>query len=432
MGMATNLSYEERILVDKLRGQTLKTNGFDSEEQIMSKEAFLNDNHHDAEPNEMTLKDIHEERRRLLNDNYEALLETLTMTEGLASQVNELRDTVNAIKIAIPKLESLTSYEAVEQQIVKPHRERTGRLRETMRLEQEQRQKTLIDRAIHLLQSNIALPTCLRLVSTLKQQRAFITDPAAVSRVFLTARTCFITTTIEAALAEPEAKLFEALVKVMREPVLEVVTQYKAVFSDLYPLARFLVERMDWFCTSVSTLVGKVRNTLVLASYWNQLVLLNTAYAAIGAAFLNLMGPIFVKQASMLLAATSSAAVQHVRNKLTGELRKRSGVPTLPGTLSAGKDLRPPIELSDHPALVLVVNSFVDVFDQMRLFAIPPLRVMASELVREQIVETRELINARQNEEERTVFDQVLAPFVHTVLDTYFDPTITDAEWTCK
>ncbi|PJF17469.1 Stromal membrane-associated GTPase-activating protein 2 [Paramicrosporidium saccamoebae] len=372
------------------------------------------------------------EREVLLREHYPLILDTLSIADELAKRVRELRTTLNTFTgETLPQLEALTTFDHVENNIVRPHRERSERLRQNMKEEQKQRQKLLVERSIQLLQSNVSLSTCLRVVSTLKQQREFIEEPTKLERVFLDARRRHLTVIIEESVIKKKdlmdnIKLFEALVKAMREPVLDVVTQYRAAFSDLYPLSRFLVARIDWFLVSIEALIKNARNTLVLASFWNQLVLLNAAYVGIGASFLPLVEPVFVQQAMQLINASASASWQYFQAKGT-EVSFRRPSNSLKVPASAGKDIIPPMEITEFPWLALMINCFVDVYEQIQVFAIPPMKKPISSVIDKQLtLFTNYFENRCRNEPEESVLafkqclDTVARPFVEATLEGYF------------
>lgn len=375
------------------------------------------------------------EKQALLRENYPLLLDTLSVADGLAERVGELRATITKLTEQIfPQLEELTSFEHVESFIVRPHRERTERLRQNIKAEQAQRQRLLVERSVELLKSNVPLSTCLRLVSTLKQQREFIENPGRLEQTFLEARTKYLVAFIEENIINKKAgmdniKLFEAIVKIMREPVLDIVTQYKAVFSNLYPLSRFVVVRIEWFLASTEALIKSAKNTLVLASFWNQLILLNSSFVNIGAGFLSLIEPVFIHQATQLINSSATSSWQYFQNKATEitSIRKSPTSSTARIPVSAGKDILPPMEISEFPWLLLMVNCFVDIFEQIRVFAIPPMQKPVNGLIERQLALFSSYFDNRcQHESQETLLefrnclDNSARPFIETTLESYF------------
>lgn len=369
----------------------------------------------------------------LFRQNMPLILDSLSLADNLFDRVQSLRSAYTKLtKESLPALEAITSYESVERDLVKPHRERMETLQQEVRMAREQREAELRDRTIQLLRSNIALDTCLRLVNTLKQQRDFIERPEQLMKTFLAARSQFITTLIEDTIVKrphvDDLKQFDAILKIMKEPVLEVVTQFQAIFTESHLLGFFVIERLSWFLDSLRIVVGRAKNTLVLASFWNQLVLLNAGYVSVGASFLPLVEGMFVERAIQLIRVTAASSFKHFQGKLTLTMMdmKPAAAPLRPLTRQLhGKEIQPGTGIAEHPALLLAFNVFADVFEHVCMFAISPLRAALSTVIEEQIV-AHEALYIQSLGEERAaplveMYRREVCPFVRTqAMEAYF------------
>lgn len=372
-----------------------------------------------------------EEPRELVRRNVPLILDSLAVADTLFARVQDLRKVYTELMTkALPSLEAMTTHEYVENKLVRPHREKIERLQREVRQAREQREAELRERTIRLLRSNVTLATCLRLVNTLKQQREFIEYPELLMKTFLEARGRFIHTLIEDTIIKrshsDDMKQFEAVVRIMKEPVLEVITQFQAIFPTSHLLSYFVIERLDWFLDSLRVLVGRAKNTLVLASFWNQLVLLNAGYASVGASFLALAEDIFVDRAIQLIRVTAASSFKYLQGKLTPAVADmRPAAPTLcsGGVQSAGKDLRPAPAVVKNPALLLAANAFADMFEQVCMFAIPALRTALVKVIDEQIAAQESLLLQALGDATVELYRQELVPFVRgRVIEAYFGP----------
>lgn len=360
----------------------------------------------------------------------ERIISSLDSFEALVNEVQSLRHEFRLItEQAIPQLERETRFAHMEELLVKPHRNHIAEMRQELRVLQEKRQAELVSRTVGLLESDIDLTCSLRLLSTLKQQKEFMHNPTQLIKLFLGARARFISKVITETIPEigegvDAVKQYTAVFKVMQGPVLEVVHQYRAAFSDLAPLARFIIERFEWFCGAVEQLVACATSTLMLASFWNQAVLLDANYTAVGTSFLKILEPAFVKRASDLLAASTTVSLKLVKGKY-GNMK-----PPVHSTLasmlkpsqragSVGKDLHPPHEITAHPGLTLMMNILIEVFEQARVFAIPCLKDVVQQSLALQLNQFREMINS-DDQLGLELFNKFIPPFVESVVAIYF------------
>lgn len=366
-------------------------------------------------------------------DDFEGLVRA---TETLRSEFQRLREE------SIPKLEQRSHPNHLEKTIVGPHRDHIAAVRQELRVAQERRQAELVARTLALLETDVDLACSLRLLSTLKQQREFLHNPLQLVKLFLRARTRFISTAIRETVPEmakgemDPVRQYAAVFKVMQGPVLDAIRQYRVAFSDLTPLVHFVAERLEWFCETVEQLVARATSTLMLASFWNQAVLLDAAYAATGASFLPILEPAFAKRAADLLTASAKVSLKLIRSKYgslkSGSSRGQSeSLSPPPPSLgreradSPGKDLHPPPRIAGHPGLALIVNSLVEILEQGRVFAVPYLREVLRQTLHGQFLgQLRELLSA-DDPPALEELDQQIAPFVDSVLAAYFTPGLT-------
>lgn len=380
-------------------------------------------------------EELETERATLFRAGYPVLLSVLELADQLTADLAQLREKFSLLAgETLPHLESVTSYEFVERNVLAPHRERTARLQQAIKEDERARQELVIAQSVRFLQSKLSLPTCLRIVSVLEQQRGFAADVPKLESLFLEARKKYITSLIETEIISrrdslDDLKLFQALVLIMSGPVVDVVAQYKAAFSEVYSLGRFVIARVDWFLSSVEELVAGAKSTLILASYWNQLVLLNTSYMPLAASFLPLAEPAFVRRASSIAQSHALTALEQVRKKIGPEINsaaRRQAAEQRQPAHSSAKDLRPPDALLAYPSLVLVANALADFFDSLRVFALPAVHGSASEVLDGLLGAFERLLAEKYDsapaEKESLLgcFGGELRPFAKAVLDTYF------------
>ena len=323
----------------------------------------------------------------------------------------------------LPQMEELTSAASIHSAIIQPHRARTEQLLQTIRAADERQRRELVERTLKLLRSDVPLATCLRLVGTLRQQPEY-EIPGKLVEAFLECRNASITEVIERLIIKRQsamdaAQTFEAVLRVMRESIMDVISQYQVLFSDLYPLCKFIIGKVEWLSGSLRDLVKQARNTLILASYWNQLVLLNSSYASIGAAFLPLIEPLFVAHAKTLLSNTALIALNSVQAKLADPKAK---LPSANREEATRAGLRPPESILTHPILIWVINSFADLLEQVRVFAIPALNNVATDVLSMQIKAFEELLQGKFPDQPAilTCYREHLTPFILDSLRVYF------------
>lgn len=385
-----------------------------AEDEFISTETTMD--HRDAVDATVPIRNVGNTDRK----SYVEHLKYLAQMDELSKFLNGMKQSLLEITAnRLPELEKQITPESFEHHVVHPHREQTEKLQQTIRKVRDLQQNELQKRTLLLLRSNVPLETSLRLVSILRQQTEYLSDSRKLAHVFLEARTIFIVEQINKSIIMKrdlldDTKLLQALLKIMQGPVLDVASQYQALFPDQqHLLSKFIIERMDWLISNVTTIVSRARNTLILASYWNQLVSLHVAYSNIGASFMSLLESAFVERATDLLTDIASNGIVSLQARLK-EARPKKGYMTQFG----GKDIVAPVEIFEDPKLAPIWNYFVEIFENVRVFAVPAMRDPVNILIKNQLEQTKGLLY--KEEPFCSSFDQIMTKSITQIVDLYF------------
>ncbi|NXY82657.1 COG8 protein, partial [Alcedo cyanopectus] len=250
--------------------------------------------------------------------------------------------------------------------------------------EVRQSAQLMLCQLLQQLRGNVALPACLRVIGYLRRMDVF--SEAELRLKFLQARDAWLRAA-QAALPDrdPYAHLAKT-VETCRVHLFDVVTQYRAIFSDEEPPApgegRALAEGAifhGWVLQKVSEFLRTLERDLRrgaggrLDSLLGQCMYFGLSFSRVGADFRGQLAPLFQQVA----AAAFRKAVEEAVEKFQEEMNSYTLISTPAAVLGGGAGvpvpaaqpgtLQPPMVLLDFPPLACFLNSLLVAFNELRL-----------------------------------------------------------------
>lgn len=249
----------------------------------------------------------------------------------------------------------------------------------------EVRQSTqlMLTELIQQLRTNIPLPACLRVIGYLRRMDVF--TEAELRIKFLQARDAWLRS-IQASIPEDDPYFhLTKTVEACRVHLFDIVTQYRAIFSDEEPLLAPEQPALNegaifhgWVLQKVSEFLQVLERDLQrgvggrLDSLLGQCMYFGLSFSRVGADFRGQLAPIFQRVA----AATFSKAVEEAVEKFQEEMNSYTliSAPAVLGSAAAVPvptaqpgTLQPPMVLLDFPPLACFLNSLLVAFNDLRL-----------------------------------------------------------------
>ncbi|XP_057713825.1 conserved oligomeric Golgi complex subunit 8 [Corythoichthys intestinalis] len=222
------------------------------------------------------------------------------------------------------------------------------------------------------LRSEAQLSSCLRAVGLLR--RADAPDEAELRVKFLRARGAWLRSALDAVPdAEPYAHASKSA-EAARAHLFDVLTQYRAVFSEPGHAPRPTRVLRGWLLAKVCELTESLERDLQrgasarLDSLAPQCMYFGLSFGRVGADFRGRLADIFPRAAAEAFGAAAREAAEGFRRDL-GAYTPAPPPPTPPGTAAAPVEgtVAPPHTLLDFPPLARFLNRILVAFNDLRL-----------------------------------------------------------------
>uniref|UniRef100_A0A8B9EMI0 Conserved oligomeric Golgi complex subunit 8 n=1 Tax=Anser cygnoides TaxID=8845 RepID=A0A8B9EMI0_ANSCY len=318
----------------------------------------------------------------------------------------------------------------------------------------EVRQSTqlMLNELIQQLRTNIPLPTCLRVIGYLRRMDVF--TEAELRIKFLQARDAWLRS-IQASIPEDDPYFhLTKTVEACRVHLFDIVTQYRAIFSDEEPLLAPDQPTLNegaifhgWVLQKVSEFLQVLERDLQrgvggrLDSLLGQCMYFGLSFSRVGADFRGQLAPIFQRVA----AATFGKAVEEAVEKFQEEMNSYTliSAPAVLGSAAAVPvptaqpgTLQPPMVLLDFPPLACFLNSLLVAFNDLRLCCPIALAQDVATCLQDALSKVTKIILAFHRAEEAafsgreqelfvqfcTAFLEDLLPYLNRCLQVLFPP----------
>ncbi|KAM9269071.1 conserved oligomeric Golgi complex subunit 8 [Cariama cristata] len=318
----------------------------------------------------------------------------------------------------------------------------------------EVRQSTqlMLNQLIQQLRTNIQLPACLRVIGYLRRMDVF--TEAELRIKFLQARDTWLRS-IQASIPDDDPYFhITKTIEAYRVHLFDIVTQYRAIFSDEEPLLPTEGQALNegaifhsWVLQKVSEFLRTLEHNLQrgvggrLDSLLGQCMYFGLSFSRVGADFRGQLAPLFQQMAASSFRKAVEEAVEKFREEMNSYtlisapavLGGSTGVPVpaaQPGTL------QPPMVLLDFPPLACFLNGLLVAFNDLRLCCPVALAQDITACLEDALSEVTKTILAFHRAEEAafsgreqelfaqfcTAFLEDLLPYLNRCLQVLFPP----------
>lgn len=241
----------------------------------------------------------------------------------------------------------------------------------------------MLNQLIQQLRTNIQLPACLRVIGYLRRMDVF--TEAELRIKFLQARDAWLRS-IQASIPDEDPYFhITKTIEACRVHLFDIITQYRAIFSDEEPLLPAEGQALNegaifhsWVLQKVSEFLRTLERDLRrgvggrLDSLLGQCMYFGLSFSRVGADFRGQLAPLFQHVAATAFRKAVEEAVEKFQEEMNSYtlistpavLGGSTGVPVpmaQPGTL------QPPMVLLDFPPLACFLNSLLVAFNDLRL-----------------------------------------------------------------
>ncbi|XP_028931720.1 conserved oligomeric Golgi complex subunit 8 isoform X2 [Ornithorhynchus anatinus] len=320
----------------------------------------------------------------------------------------------------------------------------------------EVRQSTqlMLSQLIQQLRTSIQLPACLRVIGYLRRMDVF--TEAELRIKFLQARDAWLRAILTAVPGDDPYFHITKTIEACRVHLFDVITQYRAIFSDEDPLAppaagqRPVNERAifhGWVLQKVSQFLRALEDDLRrgvggrLDSLLGQCMYFGLSFSRVGADFRGQLAPVFQRVALGAFGKAVDEAVEKFRDEMNSYTLISApsvpggGVPPGPPGTQPGT-LQPPMVLLDFPPLACFLNNILLSFNDLRLCCPVALAQDVTVSLEDALVKVTKIILAFHRAEEAafssreqelfvqfcTIFLEDLVPYLNRCLQVLFPP----------
>ncbi|KAM9817570.1 conserved oligomeric Golgi complex subunit 8 [Neosynchiropus ocellatus] len=251
----------------------------------------------------------------------------------------------------------------------------------------EVRQSTqlMLNQLLQQLRSQVQLPVCLRVIGYLRRMDVF--TEAELRLKFLQARGSWLRSILAAVPDEDPYTHITKTVEAYRVHLFDVITQYRAIFSDddpLMPLGGGPATVNEgaifhgWVVQQVSEFLATLEQDLQrgvggrLDSLLGQCMYFGLSFSRVGADFRGQLAPMFQQVAAKTFRGAVREAVEqfqedmNVYTLIALPTVLGGSVPATPPVVQPGT-LQPPMTLLDFPPLACFLNNILAAFNDLRL-----------------------------------------------------------------
>ncbi|XP_004704873.1 conserved oligomeric Golgi complex subunit 8 [Echinops telfairi] len=321
--------------------------------------------------------------------------------------------------------------------------------------EVRQSMQLMLSQLIQQLRTNIQLPACLRVIGYLRRMDIFTEAELRVK--FLQARDAWLHSILTAIPNDDPYFHITKTVEACRVHLFDIITQYRAIFSDEDPLLPPPVGEHTvnesaifhgWVLQKVSQFLQVLESDLHrgvgsrLDSLLGQCMYFGLSFSRVGADFRGQLAPVFQRVA----INTFQKAIQEAVEKFQDEMNSYTltVIPAILGssqipaatTVAQPGTLQPPMVLLDFPPLACFLNNILVAFNDLRLCCPMALAQDVTGTLEDALTKVTKVILAFHRAEEAaftggeeelfvqfcTVFLEDLVPYLNRCLQLLFPP----------
>ncbi|XP_060607496.1 conserved oligomeric Golgi complex subunit 8-like [Ruditapes philippinarum] len=296
----------------------------------------------------------------------------------------------------------------------------------------------MLNQLIQQLRTNVQLPACLRVIGYLRRMDVFTEVELRIK--FLQARDSWFQGILEAVPKEDAYTHISKTIEVSRVNLFDIITQYRAIFSDEDPLLSTSKDDSlnegalfhTWIVQKVSQFLGILEADLArgvggrLDSILGQCMYFGLSFSRVGADFRGLLTPIFQQAALNGLLFTLQEANKRFEDSMRSYslLSASSSMGGLPynSTTQSGQ-LYPPTILLDFYPLAAYCNDILTALNELRLCAPVALVTEVSNALHNSFLHVNKIILAFHRAEETTFdrkekerFDKFCSAYAHSLV----------------
>lgn len=235
----------------------------------------------------------------------------------------------------------------------------------------------MLTQLLQRLRSNTQLPVCLRVIGFLRRMSVFTEAELRVK--FLQARGAWLSSVLAAVPDDDPYVHVTRSMEACRVHLFDIVTQYRAVFSDEEPGAPEGLVFHGWVVQRVEEFLDTLRRDLRrgvgprLDSLLGQCMYFGLSFSRVGADFRGQLGPLFTRAADHAFSRAALEATDRFQEDMNMyTLIALPSVLTGPGGPSGAPSiqsntLHPPSALLDFQPLACFLNNILNAFNDLRL-----------------------------------------------------------------
>ncbi|KAK2848375.1 hypothetical protein Q7C36_010057 [Tachysurus vachellii] len=318
--------------------------------------------------------------------------------------------------------------------------------------EVRQSAQLMLNQLLQQLRSNSQLPVCLRVIGYLRRMDIFTEAELRVK--FLQARGSWLRSVLAAIPDEDPYVHITKTVEACRVHLFDIITQYRAIFSDEDPLLPPAEQAVNegtifhgWVVQQISHFLQTLERDLErgvgsrLDSLLGQCMYFGLSFSRVGADFRGQLAPMFQRVAMEMFSKAVIEAADKFKEDMNLytliSLPSMLGntIPAVPAGVQPGT-LQPPMRLLDFPPLACFLNNILTAFNDLRLCCPIGLAEDVARCVEEALVKVTKLILVFHRAEESAfssrerelfvqfccAFAEDMVPFLNRCLQVLFPP----------
>ncbi|XP_075694649.1 conserved oligomeric Golgi complex subunit 8 [Rhinoderma darwinii] len=323
--------------------------------------------------------------------------------------------------------------------------------------EVRQSAQLMLTQLLQQLRSNIQLPACLRVIGYLRRMDVF--TEAELRIKFLQARDAWLRSMQSSIPQDDPYFHLTKTIESCRVHLFDVITQYRAIFSDEDPLllppppaGSLPVSEgaifHGWVLQKVSEFLQVLESDLQrgvgsrLDSLLGQCMYFGLSFSRVGADFRGQLAPIFQRVAAENFTRAAKEAVEkfgeemNMYTLISTTAVLGSSIPPVPTPSSQPGTLQPPMVLLDFPPIACFLNNILVAFNDLRLCCPVALTQEVTNALQDALEKVVKSILAFHRAEEAafssqelelfiqfcTVFLEDLTPYLNRCLQVLFPP----------
>lgn len=244
----------------------------------------------------------------------------------------------------------------------------------------------MLSQLLQQLRSAIQLPACLRVIGYLRRLDMFSESELRIK--FLQARDAWLQSVLASIPSDDPYYHITKTIETSRVHLFDIVTQYRAIFSDDDPILSMENEDSPMYSNLFHCwVVQKVQQFLKTLEYdlergvgsrldslLGQCMYFGLSFSRVGADFRGLLPPLFHTAAMKAFSTAVLDATERFNETMKSyspQSLSSSVTATMLSTMTAkpddtGADLHPPSSLLQHPPLAAFTNSVLSAFNELR------------------------------------------------------------------